>query len=300
MFKRPKIGLALGGGGARGLAHIGVLRVLEKERIPIDIITGTSAGAIIGGMYAQNPSVDIVEYKMRTFIASKEFKKTGIEHAIQKPSGENFFRQFAENLKERLVINIACSRISIVANKRLYVALTSLLEASNIEDTTIRFGAVSSDLVTGESVLSTSGDIMLAIMASASLPGFLPPLEHGEQKLTDGVVTDPIPVNAAISMGADVVIAVDVSSKLDVQNRFDNIIDVIMRNSQITGHFYKEKLLESADVIIRPEVGDYHWSEFDESDTIIQKGEIAAMSIVSAMKSITTRRYLLAKKYQFT
>ncbi len=298
MFKRPKVGLALGGGGARGLAHIGVLRILEKERIPIDIITGTSAGAIIGGMYAQNPSVEIVEHKMRTFLSSKEFKKTGVEHAIQKPHGENFFKQLAENLKERLVINIACSRISIVANKRLHVALLSLLEESVIEDATIQFGAVTSDLVFGESVLCTTGDIMQAIMASASLPGFLPPLEREDHKLIDGVVTDPIPVKAAFSMGADVVIAVDVSPNLGIQKKFDNIIDVIMRNNQITGHFYKEKLLESADIVIRPDVGEYHWSEFNASDGIINKGEVATLKIVSAIKSITSRRYLLIKKFQ--
>ena len=296
MFTRPKIGLALGGGGARGLAHIGVIKVLEREHIPIHIITGTSAGAVIGGMYAQNPSIDVVEHKMRAFLSGKDFKKTGIEHANQKPPGENFFKQLAENLKERLMINIACSRISLVANKRLQVALFALLENGNIEETAIRFGALSSDLVTGKSVLCETGDIIQAIMASASLPGFLPPLENDDQKLIDGVVTDPIPVKAAFSMGADVVIAVDVSTDLNIQKRFDNIVDVVMRNNQITGHFYKELLLENADVVIRPEVGAFHWSEFDKIDIIIEKGAIAALKVVSALKSITRRRIRFNKK----
>ena len=290
MLKRPKVGLALSGGGARGLAHIGVLKILDKEKIPIDIITGTSAGSIVGGMYAQNPSVEQVEQRMRQFLASKEYTKTGVDYVVKKQSNENLFTQIAETIKERIVINIACSRKSMVNNKRIKVAVNSLLEPGDIQNTTIKFGVAASDLVSGRGFLFTEGDIMTAIMASSSIPGFLPPIEIDDLKLLDGVITDPVPIKPAYEMGAEVVIAVDVSSNLTVQNEFDNIIEIMIRHNQMTGDSYNNLLLENANVVIKPDVGNYHWAEFDNIDYMIEAGEQAAKKAIAKIKKITKRR----------
>ena len=290
MFKRPKVGLALGGGGARGLAHIGVLKILERENIKIDIITGTSAGSIVGAMYAQNPSILEVENKLREFLSSKEYKKMNIDHAIKKPATENLFAQVAENIKERIVINIACSRMSLVTNKRLQASLNTLIEAGNIDDTKIKFGAVASDLVSGKGYSFVTGDIIQAVLASSSIPGFLPPLEINDSKLLDGVVTNPIPIRLAYKLGANIVIAVNVSPDLQIQNDFNNIIDIIMRNNSMMGDAYNNILLEQADVVIRPEVGNYHWAEFNNINDIIQRGVAATENIIPTLRKMVKRR----------
>lgn len=296
MVRRPKIGLALGGGGARGLAHIGVLKILEREKITLSYIAGTSAGAIAGAMYAQQPSIDQLEQTLRDFICSKDFKKTGINHTTKKYTGENLFAQLTENIKERIVINVACSRKSFVNNKRLKYALDRLLINDKIENTKIPFGAVCSDLIAGCGVLKTKGDIIPSVMASSSIPGFLPPVDINDQKLTDGVVTDPVPVRAAKSMGADIVIAVDVSTGLPFQYKFDNIIDIFMRNNQMTGYAYKENLLAMADLVIRPKVGDYHWTEFDRIDQIIDRGIEATENVVSRLRDLSKRHFTMLRK----
>lgn len=295
-LKRPKVGLVFGGGGARGLAHIGVLKVIERERIPIDIICGTSAGSLIGAMYAQNPNVQQLELKMRRFLRSKEYKYTGLDYVVKKSHNESLFSQLAENIKERIVINIACSRKSIIGHKRLKKALSILLNPSDILETKIKLGIMTSDLVTGKGILFTKGDLINTVMASSSIPGFLPPVEMDGYQLMDGCVIHQVPIQAAFDMGADVVIAVDVSPTLAVQNEYDNIIDIMMRNSQMVAHAYNQVSLEYADVVIRPNVGDYHWAEFEDIDQIIAEGETAAQHLIWKIKKTTQKSYLVMRR----
>jgi NTE family protein len=293
MFKRPKVGLALGAGGARGIAHIGVLKVLEREKIPVDIITGSSAGSIVGAMYALNPSIEFVERKVRDFLNSKEYKQIGIDNVVKKQHNENLFSQLAENIRERIVINIASYRQSLVTNKRLKTAFDVLIGNGSIQNTKIKLGIIASDLVAGESVTFTHGDIITAVLASSSIPGFLPPIELNGRKLLDGDITDPIPIKPAINMGADVIIAVDVSPDLDNQNVFDNIIDIMMRYNSITSDAYKNLLLEKSDVIIRPNVGKYHWADFNYIDDLINEG------IKAAEKNLVKIKRTIRKGYFF-
>jgi len=291
LFIRRKIGLALGGGGARGLAHIGVLRVLEKEKIPISIISGTSAGSIIGAMFAQNPSIWELEEKIRDFFESKEYKRTGVEHVVKKNATENLFSQITENLKERIVINIACSRKSLVKNKRFKTALDYLIDEGDILHTKIKFGVAASDLVTGKSYFFKRGDIRQAVLASSSIPGFLPPVEINNHVLLDGVITDPVPIRLAFELGANFIIAVNVSPDLAIQHEFDNIIEIVMRNNQMVGDAYNYILMEKADVVIRPKVGNYHWSEFNHIDKIIHAGEEATYKVLPHLKRLTKKKF---------
>lgn len=296
MLRKPKLGLALGGGGARGLAHIGILKVLEREGIPIDIITGSSAGSLIGAMYALNPNVQFIENKIRRYLNSQDFKKTGIERVIKRKEVEGFLSQVVTHLKERIVINLAHSRVSLVSNKRLTKSLGLLLSNDKIENTNIPLGIVASDLISGRDILLSSGNIIDAVSASSSLPGFLPPMQISEFLFIDGCITQPVPVKAAYDMGADVVIAVNVSQDLDRKTEFENIIDIMTRTSQMTSHFYNLLQLEKADLVIRPQVGHFHWSEFDQIDYIIEQGRDAIESVFPDIRKLATRRYLFMKK----
>ncbi|MDZ7318756.1 MAG: patatin-like phospholipase family protein [candidate division KSB1 bacterium] len=302
MLRRPIVGLALGGGGARGLAHIGVLRVLEQEKIPIHIITGSSAGALIGAMYCQCLDVDRVEKTTRKFISSDDYRRLRIQHAIRRKDGENFFSQVVTSLKERLIINLAYSRMSLVKNRRLIQALKMLLQDGRIEDSPLALGIVASDLISSRDVVLTSGSMIRAVAASVSLPGFLPPVAVDELLLVDGGITQPLPVQAAADLGADVVIAVDVSFQSTLQRNFKNIFEIMNRTHHMTAECLNHLLADKAHILIRPAVGHFHWSAFDDIDAIIQQGEAAARAAMPNIRKQLSRirfitRTLFAKKH---
>ncbi|MDZ7261168.1 MAG: patatin-like phospholipase family protein [candidate division KSB1 bacterium] len=286
MSTRAKIALALGGGGARGLAHIGILKVLEKARIPIDLITGTSIGAVVGAMYAQNPDASVLEKKFLDFLKSPIYKHSGLELFIKKKEGENFFAQVATAIKERLVINIAQSRCSLTSNRKLVRALQFLLDDVDISETRIKFAATAVDLLSGQGVVLKEGSLIKAVVASSSIPGFLPPFSYDGRLLVDGAVTFPVPVQPALELGADLVIAVDVGQDLECDPELDNVIDVIFRTNLITARNYNALLLEKADIVLRPRVGQIHWAEFKHIEQLILEGEQTALKALSQIERL--------------
>lgn len=271
-----KVALVLGGGGARGMAHIGVLKVLEKNNIPIDLIVGTSAGALFGGMYCQLGSAKTIEEKLKDFIKSDIYENSGLKKVIKKQEFENFFGQLSTRLKERIVINMAHSREGLVKHHRLRSVIDFLVADQKIQETKIPFAAVAVDLISAKEVVFTEGNIRLAIDASSSLPGYFAPVESNGKLLADGAVLQVIPVPIAKKMGADFIIAVNVSQDLDEYPDLDNVVKIIFRASSITGNRYNKTLLHDADVILRPEIGHLHWSEFDKYQEAIKKGEFIA------------------------
>ncbi|MGH7595490.1 MAG: patatin-like phospholipase family protein [bacterium] len=286
MSQKLKVGLALGGGGARGLAHVGVLKVLEAHQIPIDMIAGTSIGAIIGAFYALHPEAGKLEERAKAFVQAPEFQESGLDLFKKKKAAENFFGQVAKYVKERVVINLAHSRTSLVGGWRVSRAVEFMLEDQTFEQCRIPFACVAADLMNGEEVIFRKGSLRQAVSASMSIPGFLPPLMHDGHLLVDGAVVAPVPVNACKQLGADVIIAVDVSQPIDGAGNFENVIDVIFRASTITSHHCKEMLLEDADIVIHPNVGDVHWSEFRKADNLIAAGEQAARQLLPKIQNL--------------
>ena len=292
LFKRPKIGLALGAGGARGLAHIGILRILEQENIPIDYIAGTSAGALIGAMYALNPDAAAVEKKLLKYINSTGYKKARLERITNGKDADSLFSHLVTFLKERVIINLAPSRISLISNKKLKQALSSMIEDTVFEKTKIPFCAVASDLISGKEVVLNSGSIITAIISSGSIPGFLPPVSLTDYFLLDGSVIQSVPVKTAFEMGADVVLAVDVSQNLEKKSEFDNILEVMNRTSQMTSKALTDLQLKESDIILKPKVGQYHWSEFDYINIIINEGVREARELLPEIKKKVKRKYI--------
>jgi len=292
LFKRPKLGLALGAGGARGLAHIGVLKVLEQEKIPIDYIAGTSIGALIGAMYSLNPNAADVEKKMFDYIESPEYKKARLERITKGKDADSHFSHLVTFLKERIIINLAPSRISLFSNKKLRQALSCLIEDTIFEKTKIPFCGVASDLISGKEVILNSGSLINAIISSGSIPGFLPPVSLSDYFLLDGSVVQNVPVKTAFDMGADVVLAVDVSQNLEKVSEFDNILEVMNRTNQMTSKTLTDLQLKEADIILKPKVGQYHWSEFNHIDVMINKGIKETKELLPDIKKKVKRRYL--------
>lgn len=293
-----KTALVLGGGGARGLAHIGVLKVLEQEGIRPDLIIGCSIGAIIGGMYAQNPQIEIVEERVRKFFESQEYLDLGVdilEKNRDRVDEDDFIRQIARNIMKRVLLNMVASRQSILKDDKLGSAINYLIDPGNITDTTIPFACNATDLVTGRSVLFTEGDIRLAIKASSTIPGYLPPVEYDSQILVDGAVTYTVPTKFAHILGADFIISVDVKQRLKPENDFRNVFDILLRANTVTSYVLSDEIPDFSDVKIRPSVYDYMWYDFRQLDDIIRAGEAAARKQLQLIK----RKWSKAKRRSF-
>jgi len=288
--RKTKVALALGGGGARGCAHIGVLKVLERANIPVDLVTGSSIGAVVGALYTNTGSALKAEERFKEFLLSEEYKKSGLDLFKRKEPAENFFGQVAKLVKERVVVNLAQSKPSLVSGKRLQAAMDFLIPDGRIEDTKIPFFPVASNLLNGRRIIFKEGDMRAIVSASASIPGFLPPYQVNGYLLVDGSVVCPIPVEPARELGADVVIAVDVGQQLNEHADLNNVINIIFQANHMTARHFNLHLLKMADVVIRPNVGQVHWSEFKLLRYIIEEGERVAEEALPQIQRLVNRR----------
>lgn len=300
MQKRGTVAIALGGGGARGLAHLGVLKVFEEAQIPIDFICGTSIGALIGALYALNPCSKLLFQKFLAFLSSPMYKQARFSRLVQKnqTTSEHFLSNFTKLLKKRIILHLAQSRTSLVGTKRVSAMFDFFLKNKAFTDLQIPFVATSVDLVSGQEVFHTSGSLSQAIMASAAIPGFLPPVRNNGQILVDGVVLNPVPVRPARQVGADIVIAVDVGKAFVNQPTVDNIVDIILRTHLITAHRNNELLLQSSDLVLKPNVGQYHWAEFHNFEEIVNAGEQVARQVLPVVKEIIRKNKKRSEKKQ--
>jgi len=315
--QRKKIGLVLGGGGALGLAHIGVLRVLEEQKIPIDYIAGTSMGAIIAGMYASGMSPDEIEQsflnlnwwdvlKDRSPYPFLDYRKKmdyerfmGLEFGIKKsgvvfPPGMSYGQKL-NNVLETFAINAA----GIV----------------DFDQLNIPYRALATDLISRKSIVLKSGNLAMAMRASMAVPGAFTPVRTLDGKiLVDGGVLDNIPVDVVKKMGADIIIAVDVgasSAKLDTTEDFQSLLSVTARTYSLMKRPNEEKQLKNATIIIAPDLNKHSASQFHKVSEIIPCGYAAANRIKKELNAYAVdeksfQRYLkkqrknLKKELQIT
>lgn len=273
-----KVGLALGGGGVRGLAHIGVLKVLEQEGIEIDLIVGTSVGALIGGAYAAGMAPREITAKVDSYLKSPEFEESAIKSIGMSfsPGPKSIFQKAQTFTRNQYYLVRALFGRSILPSKEFQSIINYLLPDMDIRDTRIPFRAVSTDLITGGQIVLSKGSLRQAVLASSSVPGAAEPVRMGEWLLADGGVTSLVPVDATRKAGADVVIAVMVDRDLPADADIETAKDVLYRAGEITANALEAAELQNADVIIRPAVGDLHWTDFSRSKDMIRIGEEAA------------------------
>jgi NTE family protein len=274
-----KKALVLGGGGARGLAHLGVLRILEKEGFRPDLIVGCSIGAIIGGMYAQSPDIQKVEARVYEFFESEAYQNLNInrvQRGLASENGDDLLHHVARNLMRTVFVNMVANRQSILDKEEVDEAINFLIKEGNIRDTRIPFACNAVDLVTGKSILFKEGDMRQAIRASSSIPGYVMPVQQNSEYLVDGAVADALPTDYARKLGADFIISVDVSQEIKPRQDFQSVFDIILRANMITLDYLYRQNLQSADLLIRPEVGKYNWYDFQKIDRLIKTGEDAA------------------------
>ncbi|HFE63189.1 MAG TPA: patatin-like phospholipase family protein [Caldithrix sp.] len=286
LWKKSIVGLALGAGGAKGFAHLGVLRVFERNHLPIAIITGSSAGALVGAMYAQSGSVDKAEARIRELLATDFIKRHRLDLMI--PHKEREHQKILERIgyfvKQEFVLTRSFTRMSFFNSEIVNEALSFLLDDRDIEETEIPFGAVAVDYLSGERVLITEGPIRQAVAASCCIPGIFPPVPLNDMLLVDGSVISRVPVTEAREMGANFVVGVDVSSAMKKGLDIRNGLELMFRADEITGYYLNQQNLQKADIIIRPDVGRVHWADFENIDNMINSGSQTTEKLTAEIK----------------
>ncbi len=268
--------LALGGGGARGFAHLGVLEVLEQAGLSVRAVAGTSMGAVVGAMYLTEGSAAAALERWR------EARARGLMPTVQSTGsmaasdpGEHPLVQVARRIRSRVVISFAVSRPTMLDGGDLVRALEFLLPEADIEDLPKPLCVVATDLETGEEVRLARGPLRPAIRASSSIPGLLPATAMDGRLLVDGGVVAEVPVAAARALGRPVV-AVDVSMALPPLATSGLVLDTMIRAQAMTGSLLRRQQLRQADYVLRPEIGAVTWADWDAFDRLVECGRVAA------------------------
>jgi NTE family protein len=289
---RPRIGLVLSGGGARGAAHVGVLRVLEELRVPVDVIAGTSMGSIVGGLYASGMTPDEIEANLTRV----DWNEAMTDSTARELVAYRRTRQ-DEALAAQVRVGLRDGRImlplGILQGQKLEMILREMtLPVAAVHDfdrLPIPFRAVAADLETGEAVVLAADDLARAMRASMSVPAVFSPVEMDGRLLVDGGVVDNLPVDAARAMGAELIIAVDISTALAPRARITSATGV---NSQVAtmqtrgGTQAEIRQLGARDILIVPDLGDITFSDFARAAEAIPRGEAGARAAEARLREL--------------
>jgi NTE family protein len=255
---RPGIGLALGGGFARGFAHLGVLQVLEQNRIPIACIAGTSVGSILGAAYASGAPLARIIATCRT-------------------------------IRFRDIARWRVSRLGLASNHRLGDLIERVFDARQFEDLCIPMAVVATDLNTGEPVVLTHGNLIEAIRASCAFPGLFEPVEIGTRWLADGGLVAPVPTRATRDLGAQFVLGVSVGIQDGHRGAPANVFQVVARAVSAAQKHQLEVWERHADLVLRPDVQSLTWDDFDRVDEAIAAGAAVARQALPRIQKFLKR-----------
>lgn len=254
MGNNLKVGLALGGGLARGLAHIGVLKVLLQSGINIDYLAGTSMGSLIASLYACGLSLSLIE-------------------------------KLTKRISRRVWMDFTLPRMGLMAGDKLEQLVYLLTKKRYIEELPLPLGVVATDLTRGERAIIRTGSIAKAVRASCAIPGIFNPVEIGGRLMVDGGVLERVPAQAAKEMGAGIVIAVDVGV-YEEEYKIDNMLDVISKTIDIMAREITRARELEADVLISPDLKEIAPFQFQRVEEAIARGEQAAYQALPLVRSV--------------
>ncbi len=283
--QRPRVGLALGGGGARGAAHIGVIKTLEQLRVPIDFIAGTSMGSVIGGLYATGMTGAEIEAQMRDLNWSELFtdqpNRTERRFRRKRDDDLDLFGPKLGYKDGQLILPggvLAGQKVNLLL-KRVTLSQT---HQSNFDHLPIPFRAVAADIITGQEVVLNEGDLAVAMRASMSIPGAFAPVPLKDQLLVDGGIVNNLPVQIVRDMGADVIIAVDVGTPLFGRDQLGNLFDMVEQLTNllvVQGVAAQTRALRAADTLLVPNLADTLTSvDFEKFADAIPVGQATAQA----------------------
>ena len=257
-MESPKIGLALSGGAARGMAHVGVLRALLENDIGIDCIAGTSAGSLVAGAFASGMPIEEIA-------------------------------DFGRKLRWRDIGRMTMSRLGVQSNERLEQYLRARLPITKFEELPIPFAAVATDLKTGLAVvMKGEGDVPFAIRASCTIPGwYVPVMDQEGRQLVDGGLVAVIPSSVTRSLGADIVIAVDVNTEgATFITSSSSVVGVLLQSMMVFQKTASRYQLEMSDLVISPKVGHIRWDEMGRADELIDAGYKVGLESIPKLREL--------------
>jgi NTE family protein len=286
MGDRIKIGLGLGGGASRGMAHLGVLKAFREHGIGIDMIVGSSAGALAGACYAARGSIEDVETSLKDFFEGKDASKLRFDFLLETVTerSKKVLSTFKDFVMRGVFYTASVTRKSFVDEKDFYKGISVMVRDMLIEDCAIKFAAVATDIISGAPVILDRGPMRTAVFASCAVPGVFPPLEIEGASLMDGSWVHPVPVEPLRKMGADFIIAVDITRDIEDLPNLERGLNIIFRINNVTRNLLKETQLRGADHVIRPNVGSIHWADYKNYSEIEKMGYDAASLNASAIK----------------
>jgi NTE family protein len=289
VITQPRIGLALSGGGARGFAHIGVLKVLERENIPISAIAGTSMGGAIGGLYSAGYSAQelerlALEINWQDIFSNTPSRLSLLQSQREEAEGALFQLRF-DGLKPQIPsgLTLAQKLTNLLSDLTFQADYQS---GGNFNQLKIPYRSVTTDLVSGSKVVLDSGELGIAIRATIAVPLAITPVSYNGKLLVDGGLIDPIPVEVVKQMGADKVIAVNTSAALLPKEKITDPLDIASQSVSIMSLQQEHQSLQMADLVLKPALPGFSSTDFDQAESLMVLGEKAADSLLPQIKQL--------------
>jgi len=293
LSKKPFLGYSLSGGAARGLVHIGFLKAMEEEGIKPDVLAGASMGGIIASLYAWEPSWKFVYEKVRESIERETFKKLGFD--VFTKEEKNIFQRLHDAIVERVNLAKAFLSESVVPPENVENAVEEMFGNLKFEDLKIKTLLTAFDLVTGEYVYINEGYIKDAVMATAAIPGFLPPLKKDGRMLIDGGVISNSPVIFLREIYSPrLIITSRLKNIMEYRKDFRGGFEFYQRILQFHRINFERQELKSADVVITIDTQNLSWADFEKLDEFVEKGYLFTKNLIKEIK-----KKILIKKILF-
>jgi NTE family protein len=292
--ERPKIGLVLSGGGAKGMAHIGVLKIIKELGIPVDYVTGTSMGSVVGSLYAAGYTVEEIDSISANIDWGELFNDKLSRDKISIEEKRDSERYILEMPIEKYHFELPQG---LIAGQKLSQMLSTLLlpvhEINDFSKLPIPFKCIATDIETGEAVVLDHGDLAISVRASMAIPSIFNPIEIEDKLLVDGGIVRNFPVIDAKEMGADIIIGVNVGGPLYKKEELKSLITIMQQTVAFRGNTVDIQQEKLCDILITPDIHGIGASSFNMVDSIIIRGEKAAMQVYPALKALadSLKRY---------
>ena len=285
--KRPKVAVVLSGGGAKGMAHIGVLKVIEKAGIHPDIVVGTSMGSIVGGYYSVGVSVDSIEKMVKQIDWKRVLSNKVLLQQVNIDEKENYDEYIMEFPVDKWKPRLPSGAIKGYELELMFDRLGwSSVKYKTFDDFPIRYRCVAVDILTGNPYIFKEGFLPLALRSSMSIPTVMAPVKYKDMLLVDGGLVKNFPVDVAKAMGADIVIGVYTGGRLMSEEQLNTLLNVLKQSSLLAGIKDAEKQKKQCDIYIEPDLSGYDASDFNKSDSIIERGYTTALKSFSTLKKL--------------
>lgn len=285
--KKLRIGLALGGGGARGMAHLGVLKILQKSEIEIEVFSGTSMGAMIAASYLQEQKINRSVGALKEFVLhfSNQFHKmdamdsAGIHHGSTLGS-------IITGVQRGIQLSTMARKLSLENDSLLKEMTEHFLPPCNIEDLEKALYICTLDIKSGQGIFLNRGDVRKAVQSAMTIPGYFPPVHSNGRDLYDAQSVFPVPIHAFLHQPVDFILAVNVGQSIQQNFNPNNGIDLLFRQYDLLYSHVASELRYCADFVIHPNLEGIHWTDFHKIDTILKRGMEAADKAIPKLKAL--------------